>query len=829
MPASYFTNAAGEDPVATGTSSSELSVSERREFQQRIEGMGPVNLLSLIWEEAPVDSHAYVQLVCSCIEHNAEEAVVEKVDPDLLTDPNEEGSNYLGEDDECEVSTSVVSYVDTIKQYVPDEVLDELPPLTNVPSVGGLLVIEQRSRRTFEGWKSSGTEVILDVVIERLINLGIRELDAQEVADATEWLIETGSVEKLEALFFDAGTEQSSPAAATEPRPAVPATTPTAPTATRQPRNEPNILGSGYLFASPPRSRFNSYRGSFGPNIVEVTGCTRGGISCTRRGISGAESRDRRQLEHLDLSVEYELLGRSPLDCVPDKPIPTDLYHRIVQWRPVLTEATPLMAILQLILTTSKRDDNASPEQDCTGMPITSEIVFPAFGYRPQSGYNRGLNSGMLLELYQKYVDSDFMVSGWDHRVNRGRVVLSHSIPKSITEAAHEFMLSPEEQPDRKFMLSGNKANSRRALGPERKKRRRLVDNNEPVVDAPETALMMKNYLNELDPVNVFSHGQHGVFADGKLDGMAEVVEQIPDEQRRIQELRKLFGLREFPKPLYAACDRSPRLRADRWNQLMNVKTEVRKSLYVEGKDWELDLTKAHLTSYVPTVRDHGIETPQLDRYLQANLENDTDLLAEGDLWMELARACDTEVLSNIEALRNAVKRLYSVPYGMEWARVLHNIAVDYEANGGSYPDSHEPLRPLGSHPLVSELLETRETLRDIINDRGGLEDATGRFIPLGKWDETKHKENRWRGLMSYINASYETEIVGAAFDEARKEKAREASTRFKIWLYQGDGFTIRVSSKASPKKQINSLQRAVAHKADELGVPTELEVDWPE
>ena len=225
----------------------------------------------------------------------------------------------------------------------------------------------------------------------------------------------------------------------------------------------------------------------------------------------------------------------------------------------------------------------------------------------------------------------------------------------------------------------------------------------------------------------------------------------------------------------------------------------------------------------------HGIDTPELGRHLQAELEDDTDLLAGGDLWMELARACDTSILTNIEALRGAVKRLYSVPYGMKFSQVQHEILLDYAAYGGTYPGSHEPLAGLHSHPLIAELLETRETLREIIGEEHGLYDATGRFIPLSAWNETKDREDRWRGLMSYINASYETEIIGAAFEEAIKEKERDARTRFKIWLYQGDGFTIRVSSKASAQAQVRTLKQAVADKAEELGVPTELEVDWPE
>lgn len=56
----------------------------------------------------------------------------------------------------------------------------------------------------------------------------------------------------------------------------------------------------------------------------------------------------------------------------------------------------------------------------------------------------------------------------------------------------------------------------------------------------------------------------------------------------------------------------------------------------------------------------------------------------------------------------------------------------------------------------------------------------------------------------------------------------RDGNTRFKVWLYQGDGVTIRVHRDYTHEPRIARLQKAVKARADELGVPTRLEVGWP-
>lgn len=652
--------------------------------------------------------------------------------------------------------------------------------------------------------------------------------DAAKVLDA---FIADGNLSKLERHFNarqgppppDTAQQGASPAAEAEG-----ATTPTSRPAAAP--NEPNLSVVEDLFASGPMTRLSSYRGRFRPEVKAVSGVERVGFGLERVGFLGHETRNRRTIADVPVAKQRPLLRREPLGWVPDKPRPTKLYNDIIEWRPILEWSQPLMAIYQLILTSTLRDDNAAIELDCTGMPLACELICGAFGYAKQAAWNAGLNAGIFLELYQSYVDSDLTWSDWNHQQNRARVVLNHSIPQAIMDDEIEFMATPEAQRDRTFLLSGSGASTADALRPERDKRRRAVDENKPIVPAPESALMMKEYLNGLNRVNVFSHGSHGVFTEDTIQRMIQTAkEEIPEEQRRRMELEKIYGIRSFPKPLYAACDRSPRLRADAHNQVMNVHTPIRRAIYDPDKDIEFDLDKAHLTSYIPTVRRQNIETPLLDKYLEASTSGDTSLLERGDLWWELACACDTAEFDDMEALRNAVKRIYSVPYGMERSRVLHMIAKDYDLYTGHYPETHKPLEPILSHPLVEELLATREKLKTIINDQGGLRDANGRFIELSHWNETKTKGDRWRGLMSYVNASFETEVVAAPFEEAAEEKANDAITKWKIWLYQGDGFTVRVGSQGTRSVVEKRLKTAVAERARKYGVPTKLTIDWPE
>lgn len=509
-------------------------------------------------------------------------------------------------------------------------------------------------------------------------------------------------------------------------------------------------------------------------------------------------------------------MGRTPTGTCPRIQIKPDLYRAIVEWRPILETAEPFAAICQHILFSRKRDDEWYRKGDCVGMPIPKELIFGCFGLAPSTGYNRGLNATILLELYRRTVDAELTWTDWNGEDGKARVVKSHGIPASIIETTKEFLLSPDDHEGYAYLIGGGSGSRRE---PEVQSHRESVAGDpDPAIDLPDSTRLISEYLNSLSE-NIFKHGGYGAFRPENLDCAIEAVQsRLRDEQLREQELRRLFWMRQFPRPLYLPCDRSPRLKADPYNQAMNLPSEILRSMYVDG-DYELDLSKAHLAGLVVVAEREGIDASVLREYLETSMEK------EKDLWAELASTFSSEYGWSPRAARSAAKKLYAVAYGASDHDVLYEMSESYGNDTGQYR-SFEAFRPVLQHELVDEIRRIRDQLEEIINEQHGLKDADGRDIPLSKWDGVNDKEGRWRGVLAYVIASYEQKLMAELFRVARRERERGPRTKFRIWLYQYDGVTIRTSSKASDRRQISRLQDAVDKKAEELGMPTQLEVD---
>ncbi|MCS4038308.1 hypothetical protein [Salinibacter ruber] len=536
----------------------------------------------------------------------------------------------------------------------------------------------------------------------------------------------------------------------------------------------------------------------------------------------------------MDLMPDEEieaLLGRNPDgQKVRYFDVPDSLYERITDWRPQLKEHKPLAAIFQKNLLDYHRDEDWPGEVDCTGMPVPCTFVFAAFGMAPSTAWSRGLSAAMLLEIYRRRIDKDFRWSGWSHEDGKARIVTEHGIPDGIIALAKHTRFSPDMEDSWTYLINGNDAGNRHFTADLREKRRNELGKSEdPAIEPPEVAKEIQEYLNGLDQ-QFFGNGNYGKLRPEQLAKASEAASAFRKEQRRDQANRKLVGMRTHPQPLYDFCGHFPRLKADPYNQGMNLPAKLRQPMYDEDRDYELDLDKAHLACYIPVVRREGIEVPALEKYIAANLKGDTDLLKRGDLWWDLASSADTSLFSDLKALRAAVKRAYSAVYGSGTGNMFYQIMKLYADLTGHWPgNGTDPIKPILEHPLMEELFRTRDKLEAIITDRGGLTDATGRFIPLSKWDGEKPEENRWRGCMAYVNCSYEQEIMHPIFREAKKEMESGSYARFKIWLYQGDGVTINIDRRVrSHEKLIARLQNAVKERAGELGVPTRLTVDWP-
>lgn len=450
-------------------------------------------------------------------------------------------------------------------------------------------------------------------------------------------------------------------------------------------------------------------------------------------------------------------------------------------------------------------------DEDTGNLVLPYKQIYRIFGLPPYNdGKTNPVSTEMLLRLYRDSVDRLFK---WDesHSNGKARTVTRCGIPEHILKLADRYRYAPDSFDAFVYLING-RAHNRPNRKRERERREEAVSAHEPTNPPPESAKRMWAYLNGLS---------HRFFN-------RRIKPRIPDAMQVIRERPRLFntaGKRRAtrnalartwtnPKPMYLFCDNSPRLKADSYNGLMNLKREVRPYFYTE-RDVELDLSKAHLACFVRVAANLGFDMPVTTRYLRAHQSG------EIDLWEELAGTLDLP----LKHAKKAVKRMYAAVYGGDDGEVLRQVSNEY-ANAAQVPHpGFDPFRPLLKHPLVEEILETSKSIQWNVVANGGLCDASGRFIGM---DWFPHKEYPERTVMSYVAASYELELVAAAFDEAIAEKlAAEANGRkpkFRIWLYQSDGFTVWVRKRRDIDRVVERLQQAVSKRASELGIITGLD-----
>jgi len=580
--------------------------------------------------------------------------------------------------------------------------------------------------------------------------------------------------------------------------------------------NDPNLrVSDSHLKEQGISAPSDAEGGKTGVETEKTSSPLRGNCS-PLRGISGGFSLSEAQIR--------ALLDRNPSGDVPRIAVPDQLYEDVIEWRPVLQDANPLMAIAQLILFSQRRDESyirsGRYRKLLTGIPLHHELVFKAFGLTPQVGWNEGLSAEKLLKVYQALVDKEFGWTSWSSEEGRARLVDSHNIPNEIINTAREAKMNQDKFDSFTWLMSGKSADHGDHIGIVKEERVAAIGEQEPAIEPPPHVRDIQEYMNTLNRAKVFSHSQYGVFKEDALDRASEVAARtIKDPERRNQAFNKLYFIRRYPKPVYLVCDRFPRLKADRHNQAMNLPSEILRPIYTK-RDYEVDLSKAHLACMVPLAEQEGIDASTLREWVEWSMEEGNDL------WTGVASCFSDEYDWDPEAARPTAKKLYALVYGSTTGNLFFEMSQAYAGPGREYR-SHDAFEPVLNHELVEEILQIRSELRSVIEKRGGMEDAAGRFIPLEKWDDTKAEEDRWRGVMAYVNASYEQKLMHKVFELAREERERDARARFKVWLYQADGVTVRMSSKASHSRQIERLQNAVAEEAERLGIPTKLEVDY--
>ena len=505
--------------------------------------------------------------------------------------------------------------------------------------------------------------------------------------------------------------------------------------------------------------------------------------------------------EMLDAVLLFsETQGRSV--SAPYVPVPKAFRERVAEWNRLLKEHAGLMAFFQLVLF-GRRDGERG------GIVADQGTVRDSFGAKSWED----ISAGALIGMYRKLVDENLDVLHWSRTQGRAREIKAHGTPRDIVEMAKQFMSAPEEFTEWVHLINGRSANAlnRQAVAQQRADQIEAAD---PAIDPPPATRKVQRYLNGL-PERAFTTVKKRV-----PDAVAEVrkrTDLFGDVEKRQAALSRLHLIREYPKPLYVPCDYSARLTSYGENQLLTLKRELRPPLYTE-RDVELDLSKAHLAILAKLGREAGLDVSTIERYLRGQRDG------KFDIWDRLAGVIQVD---NVEAARKAVKRIYAAVYGASPGELLRQVSNEYQDHTGSgvHP-GFDLFHPLLKHELVREVSWVHLGLvQKIIRSRVML-DAAGRTLSLSDFSS---RPNPAKSLLAYVASTYEIKLIEAAFDEAIQEEPWAAEkdnrrVRFRIWLLQYDGFTMRVKRARDMEKFVKQLQDAVSAQARELGIITSLD-----
>jgi hypothetical protein len=486
----------------------------------------------------------------------------------------------------------------------------------------------------------------------------------------------------------------------------------------------------------------------------------------------------------------------------PYLPVPKAFRERVANWNPILKKHAGLMAFFQLVLFGHRAGERG-------GIVADQGTVRDSFGTK----FWEDISAGTLIGMYRELVDENLDVLPWSRTGDLAREIKAHGTPRDIVEMAKRFLNAPDTVSDWVYLIDGRSANApnRQAVARQRKEEIEAV---EPAMDPPPATHKVQRYLNAL-PERAFT-----TVKDRVPHAIAEThrrTDLFGDPEKRRAALSRLHLIREYPKPLYVPCDYSARLTSYGENQLLTLKRELRPPLYTE-RDVELDLSKAHLAILAKLGLEAGLGVSTIERYLRDHRDG------KFDLWDHLA---STLQVDNAEAARKAMKRIYAAVYGASPGELLRQVSNEYHDNISSevHP-GFDPFRPLLKHELVRQVFQVQLGLMRKITESGEILDAAGRTLSRSDF---LSRNNPAQSLLAYVASTYEMKLIEAAFDEAIKEErwAEEKAhrrVRFRIWLLQYDGFTMRVKRKRDKERFVKQVQDAVTARARKLGIITTLD-----
>lgn len=170
-------------------------------------------------------------------------------------------------------------------------------------------------------------------------------------------------------------------------------------------------------------------------------------------------------------------------------------------------------------------------------------------------------------------------------------------------------------------------------------------------------------------------------------------------------------------------------------------------------------------------------------------------------------------------------KSIYSFVNGMKRTDMARALSGNAAKEGVQIQSSSRVIKRLFGSPILAGIEEARSRAYQEIEDNGGAEDA------FGLWHSSDGLNSHLtfrdiKSVFSRVCSSYEfalLEPAASAIIEAQNTTKPQVS----LVLWQHDGFSIRVAQKKRHPLHIKKLQSLVLHRAEQLGIPTSLQVDY--
>ncbi len=324
------------------------------------------------------------------------------------------------------------------------------------------------------------------------------------------------------------------------------------------------------------------------------------------------------------------------------------------------------------------------------------------------------------------------------------------------------------------YIVSGNKRNE--AL--ERRGLKAKIEECNNVIElaACPTAKYIAKYHHSL-PVNTFNK------ITENADAARALIDSMPNENARNQQMMVLEAVLECPKPTYKPTERSDRLFGFGAN-ITQLKKEVRRAL---TKDWvEFDLRSAQLA-----IISKIWNIPELAAFLESGRS----------YWKELATYLG---LVLTDSVKDTLKRAtYALVFGMSKRNLIDLVATELgESVGEAYIH----------YPLVSTILKARTRYMEKVLEIGYIVDPFFKVHQVSK-----------RNLLSIIAReaqAYEQVLLYPVYQLTNE------TDDFSITLLQHDGISVKFHDTKTEKYWINRICEVVKETANSIGIPTYLEYE---